>query len=242
MGRIKKFLVSFIPRYISNDIVLLVYQLLALVPVPKEIRKKNYKHNIEQLKNTEWDFWTDPHGCIENQSQWGNILFGKGAQNNIRYAGCEIIAAFNALKILTGTGTPESMARLISERERKGAALWGGFGVSPRAIEAYFRKQGFHVETTTKDDERSIKRVAASGKVFIATVYNDAGDITKQAHTVCISGGQDGGYVLHNAYRKNKNGKYASSVSYADLSTAIKHVSGADSKLIYLIGIAYSSN
>ena len=232
-----RFLVSFIPRYVSNRISLRVYQILALIPVPRKARENNYNSNITELNKTKWDFWTVPTALIENQSEWSNIMYGVGTHHNMRYSGCEIMATFNARKVLTGVCSPESMAVLISEYEAKGAARRGEFGVSPRAIEAYFKKHGFMVITTDKGDDKSLEKVDNQCQVLIATVYNDANDIMKQVHTVCIT--KDAGrYILHNAYCTNNNGTYIASAPYATLADAIRHISGYGAKLIYLIGIA----
>lgn len=238
MKQLKKFLVSFVPKYVSNRVLLKVYQMLTVFPVSKKLREKNYNTNIAQLGNAAWEFWTVPSIYIENQSEWDKIMFGAGSHHNMRWSGCEIIATFNALKVIKGTCSRDEMAALIREYEKYGAALRGEFGVSPRAIETYFKKRGFLVTTTYKDDEQSLNVVDSQCQVLIATVYNDANDITKQIHTVCITKDVENGYVLHNAYRRDKNGVYTVSTSYATLSDAVSHISGYEAKLIYLIGIA----
>ena len=237
MKQQNQFWVSFIPRHVSNRIFLILYHFTSLVPVPRKIREQNYKSNIVQLKNLHWDFWTVPSAYIENQNEWDNIMYGAGKHHNMRRSGCEIIATFNALKALTGTGSPESMAELIREYEACGAALKGELGTSPRAIEAFFRKQGFLVTTTDKRDDKSLEKVDRQSKVLIAVAYNNVNDITCQVHTVCITKNAGKEYVLHNAYRKDKNGKYIASVPYETISDAISHMSRYESKLIYLIGI-----
>ena len=234
----RNFWVSFIPRYVSNCIFLRLYHFISLVPVPRKIRDQNYKSNIVQLKNMLWDFWTVPSAYIENQNQWSNIMFGAGKHHNMRRSGCEVIATFNALKALTGTGSPESMSELIREYEAHGAAFLGKLGVSPRAIEAYFRKRGFPVTATDKRDGESLETVARQNQVLIAVAYNDANDITKQIHTICITKEAGKGYILHNAYCRDENGKYIASAPYAALSDAISNMSGNEPKLIYLIGIS----
>lgn len=238
MKRIKKFLVSFIPKHVGNRTFLKMYQVLTFVPVSRKIREKNYNGNIAQLQNMAWNFWTVPSAYIENQYEWENIMYGIGKHHNMRYSGCEVIATFNALKTLTGTGSPESMAELIREYETRGAALRGEFGVSPLAIEAYFKKHGFWVATTDNSDNESLNMVDRQCQVLIATVYNDGNDITKQVHTVCITKDAGQGYVLHNTYRKDKNGTYVASTPYSTLTDAVNHISRYGAKLIYLIGIA----
>lgn len=238
MKQKKNFWASFIPKHVSNHIFLRIYHFTSLIPVPRKIRDQNYKSNIVQLKNMHWDFWTAPSAYIENQNEWGNIMYGAGKYHNMRRSGCEVIATFNALKALTGTGSPESMAELISEYEVRGAALRGELGTSPRAIEAYFRRHGFLVTTTDKGDGESLEMVDRQSQVLIAVAYNDANDITRQVHTICITKDAGKGYVLHNAYRKDKSGKYIASAPYATLSDATSNISRNESKLIYLIGIA----
>ena len=238
MKRVMNYFASFIPKHVSNRVSLRIYQILALVPVSRKTREDNYNSNIVELNKTNWNFWTVPTALIENQNEWGKIMFGTGPHHNMRYSGCEIIATFNARKVLTGVGSPESMAALISEYEAKGAARRGEFGVSPRAIKAYFGKHGFSVVTTDKDDDKSLKTVDSQSRVLIATVYNDANDIMRQIHTVCITKEAGNGYVLHNAYCRDNNGAYIVSDTYASLSDAIRHISRYGAKLIYLIGIA----
>ena len=240
MSKVKNFWVSFIPKYVSNRIFLRIYHFIALVPVPQKIRDQNYQSNIVQLSNAHWDVWSVHSAYIENQYEWDNIMFGAGKHHNMRYSGCEVLATFNALKTLTGTGSPESMAELIREYEARGAALMGEFGTSPRAIEAYFKKQGFQVTVTDKGDRASLEKVDRQSQVLIAVAYNNANDITQQVHTICITKEAETGYILHNTYRKDKNGKYIASAPYATLSDAIKNMSRYEPKLIYLIGIAGS--
>ena len=236
MIRLSQLLVSFIPRHVGNGVVLKVYHLLTLIPVPPKIRKKNHKHNTIWLKDAKWYFLTEPSAYIENQNEWGEILYGWGSHHNMKYSGCEIIATFNALKALGKAVSPDFMAELISEYEKRGAALWGEFGVSPPAICSYLTKQGFSVVTAKKDDDRSLSMADSRCRVFIATVYNDAKDITAQIHTVCITK-EKNQYILHNAYRRNQKGIYAASISYATLKEAVAHISGREVKMIYLIGI-----
>ena len=233
---IQQFLVSFIPMHVGNSVVLNVYNLLTMIPVPQNIRKKNHDHNAIRLKDAKWNYLAAPSAYIENQNAWGEILYGWGFHHNMRYSGCEIIATFNALKALGKAASPDFMAELIGEYEMHGAALWGEFGVSPPAICAYLKRQGFSVVTAKKDDDKSLDMASNRCQVFIATVYNNAKDITAQIHTVCITK-EEGGYILHNAYRRNQNGAYAASIPYATLKEAITRISGQEVKMIYLIGI-----
>lgn len=232
----KRYLASFIPRYVSNRIVVRMYQVLSWFRVPRLVREKNYAHNLQQLKKMDRGLWTDPYVCIENQAQWENIRFGAGRHHSMCYSGCEIIAVFNARKRLYGSMAPEELADLIRRFETKGAALKGEFGTSPLALARYLKNCGMEVRTSY-GKQRSVEDIARESAVMIATVYNDGNDITKQIHTVCITRDVSGGYILHNAYCRDKTGRYTESISYPTLKEAITHISGYGAKLLYLIGI-----
>ena len=233
---LKQFLLSFIPRHVGNSVVLKIYNLAALIPVPLKIRIQNHDHNTAWLKKAKWDFLTVPSAYIENQNEWGEIRYGWGSHHNMKYSGCEIIATFNALKALGKAGSSDFIADLIREYEKHGAALWGEFGVSPLAVCTCLKRHGFAVVTAKKDDDESLNMADSQSQVFIATVYNNAKDITAQIHTVCITK-EENGYILHNAYCRNQAGVYAASSPYPTLKEAIAHISGQEVKMIYLIGI-----
>ena len=232
----KRFWASFIPRYISNKIVVRLYHVLSWIRVRRFVREKNYVHNLKQLREMDRALWTDPHVCIENQVQWENVRFGAGRHHSMCYSGCEIIAVFNARKRLYGSMAPEELADLIRRFEAKGAALRGEFGTSPLALARYLKSSGMEVRTSY-GKQRSVEEIERESAVMIATVYNDGNDITKQIHTVCITRDVSGGYVLHNAYCRDKTGRYTESISYPTLREAITHISGYGAKLLYLIGI-----
>lgn len=233
----KRYVASFIPRYISNRIVVRLYQVLSWIRVPRSVREKNYVHNLKRFREMDQGLWMDPSVCIENQAQWEDIRFGAGRHHSMCYSGCEIIAVFNARKRLYGGGTPEELADLIRRFEAKGAALRGEFGTSPLALARYFKSCGMEV-LTSYGKQLSVEDIERESTVMIATVYNDGNDITRQIHTVCITRDVSGGYILHNAYRKDQRERYVESISYPTLREAITHISGYGAKLIYLIGIS----
>ncbi len=234
---VRNFFVSFIPKHVSNRILLNIYHALTLFKVPRRIREKNYTVNCKQLNREKWDMWNNVSAYIENQNEWKNIRFGTGSHHNMSYSGCEVIASYNAWKALKGSGSPEQMAKFILDYETNGAALRGEFGTSPYAIEKYFKKNGFYVTAAYGDDNTAVDAIGNKYKVMIATVYNDRNDITKQVHTVCITVDSKKGYILHNAYLVNKSGAYVESAPYGTLTDAIRHISRHETKLIYLIGI-----
>ena len=230
-------IVSFIPMHVSNRALLIIYRLLAAFGVPRFIRRNHLRENCIRLEQTGWDFWHVPDAYIENQSEWKKVRFGVGRHLSMSYAGCEIIATYNAGKALGNPVSKRYMAELIEGYEARGAAIWGVFGVAPTAIAAYFRKNGFAVETADGADGRAVAGIARNHRVMIATAYNDRNDITAQIHTVCITKNRDGKFVLHNAYHRDEKGRFCESRPYDTLQDAVANLSRREPKLIYLIGI-----
>lgn len=226
-----------IPKYISSRVLLEGYRLLALLSVPRFVRRRHFQENCEWLEKSNWGFWHENDKLIENQSEWRNIRFGVGRRLNMSYAGCEIIATYNARKALGDRGSRRDMAKLIDAYETRGAALWGMFGVAPTAIAAHFRRNGFAVETADGADEAAVEQIVENHKVLIATAYNDKNDITAQIHTICITRDRNGNFILHNAYYRDVGGQFQESRPYRTFQEAVSHLSGREPKLIYLIGI-----
>lgn len=232
-----KWIASLIPRYVSNRVVLTVYRSLTVLGVPRFVRRKHLRENRIRLEQPNWRFWHVPDAYIENQSEWQQIRFGVGRRQNMNYAGCEIIATYNARKALGERMSKGDMAELIASYEARGAALFGGFGVAPTLIAAYLGKNGFAVQTADGADGDAVEEIARSHKVMIATAYNDKNDITAQIHTVCITKNPDGKFVLHNAYHRDEKGRFCESRPYDTMQDAVAHLSRREPKLIYLIGI-----
>ncbi len=239
MTKIKRWLFACIPKYVSNGFLLAIYRLFSVFGVPEFIREKNYRENCIRLEQTNWGFWHTPDIYIENQNEWETIRFGMGRHHNMRYSGCEIIAACNAWRALQGMTTRKQIAEFIRDFEAQGAALMGVFGVAPTVLASYFRKNGFFVETADGTDVLAAEKIGRSHSVMIATVYNDKVDITKQIHTVCITKNRDGRFLLHNAYFKDRAGQYRESDPYETVGEAVAHISRREPKLIYLIGIRH---
>lgn len=228
---------SLIPRYVSNRVLLAGYRVLAVSGVPRFIRRKHLRENRIRLEQSHRDYWSVRDAYIENQSEWTKIQFGVGRHQSMSYAGCEIIATYNARKALGAPVSKGFMAELIDTYETRGAALWGAFGVAPTMIAAYFRRNGYQVETADDADADAVEEIARNSKVMIATAYNDRNDITGQIHTVCITKNPEGQFVLHNAYYKDEKGRYRESRPYLTFRETISHISRRGPKLIYLIGI-----
>ena len=118
---------AIIPRYVINRALVKGYRLLTIFGVPRVIRKNHLRENRIRLEQAGWDFWNDKDALIENQSEWGNILFGVGRRLSMRYAGCEIIATYNARKALGVPSSRKMMAgtlcftMLITRMKRDGS-------------------------------------------------------------------------------------------------------------------------
>lgn len=179
---------------------------------------------------------------MRTRASGGDIRFGVGRRQSMAYAGCEIIATYNARKALGDPVSKRDMTELIDAYEARGAALWGAFGVAPTAIAKYFKKNGFAAKTADGADEAAVEKIAETHGVMIATAYNDKNDITAQIHTVCITKNRDGKFIIHNAYRKDERGRYRESLPYGTLQEAAAHLSDRDAKLICLTGVQNGSD
>lgn len=201
VSSLKKKLAQWVPKYVSTKLIVAVYGLLNfLCLIGRKKREQNFRHNLSLLEVSNSPL---KEGYIENQNQWGNIRFGK---TTMAFAGCEIMAVYNALmamrkdntidssdcELLRDFGGCESICRLISDFEKDGAALQGWIGSSPYSIKRYLKKHGIRTRFVWKMDKLS------DAKVAIATVYNDAEDLYSQIHTIAFSKEEDG-YMSHNA-------------------------------------------
>lgn len=171
---------------------------------------------------------------IENQPQWKQVRFGRYTMD---YSGCEIIATYNALLSLGETPSEQGIADLIEVYEKKGAVLWGGWGVAPRAIYRYFKERGYDTAMTISIAPEDIDRIGKDYRTIIITVYNDARDITKQIHTMNVSKTDKNAYVLHNCYRRDGNGGYTMGMPHASLWETIKSLNNGAAMPICIIGI-----
>lgn len=217
---------GFVQNNVKNRDVIRVYDLLCrFTPVPGRYIARNLTLNLHMEKAAELpDLSTT--GYLEKQALWGDVHFGKSC---IAYSGCEIMAVYNALKAL-GEKTDYSLfCHLISKFEKKGAALWGEFGVSPRAIYRSLLKQGYETLFCTCEDEKELLSLQEEYPVYIVTVYNSKADITEQIHTVCICKDKNQ-FVVHNA-------RHAYGRTYLSLAQAIDNITGMSPKPMSIIGI-----
>lgn len=227
---------AFIPQHLSNERLLDILDILTCLKISKRKIRANCKANAETLTKaffTEESFYAQEK-YIENQPQWKRIRFGIFTMD---YSGCEIIATYNAILSLGETLPEQGITDLIGAYEKKGAVLWGGWGVSPRAICRYFMEKGYDTAMTYSTVPEDINRIGEDYKTVIITVYNDARDITKQIHTMNVSKTDKNSFVLHNCYRRDRDGSYIMGAPHASLWETIRSLGGGKAKPICIIGI-----
>ena len=216
-----------IPHTWTNEQVLLFFELTEM-NISSKATEANAAHNEQYLTNSVLG-----NGYIENQAYWGDIHYGK---SNIAYSGCEIIATYNAIYDLTGSGGSDEMVKMISYFEQNGSSLYGGFGTSPKAVQEYLETQGYTTEMTCKTDSESIEAIQDGYDTYIVTAYNDENKLSSEVHTVSITE-DNGKYIIHNDYYYNSSkNKYDSKGSYDSLEDAIDAIN-KDSQMISLIGV-----
>ena len=226
---------EFIPKHISNKIVLSILSFLTHVSFISNATIKEHSMRNGQCIKAHLT-----RGFIEDQYKWIDVQYGK---KNISYSGCEIIAVYNALYSLNIEVNAKFLVELISYFEKKGTVLNGRWGTSPNAVLKYLRKRGFEAEILINDDINQLKQIENKYDTFIVTVYNDRYDITKQIHTVNISR-NNGAYQIHNVYFKDEKGnpipknRDFSGKTIRDLSVAVENISASNCKMISLIGIS----
>lgn len=165
---------------------------------------------------------------LEKQNNYGSIAYGR---SDMAYAGCEIIAVYNALLRL---GHRADLRELIEDFERDGMVLSGRFGTAPYAIRDYLQNRGFRIETVL--DAAEYDEVADRSLVSILMLYNDRRSIFRKIHTVCITE-DDRGYTAHNMY-----GDGRPIGPYPDITSLINNVNEGFAKGIVMFGIRQKSD
>lgn len=224
--------------HLPNRFMLNVLKFCTLVKVSRKHRKKNT--GLREKRLTQLQGFTTK-GYIEAQPNWGQIPFGAAAMS---YSGCEIMAVYNALHALGKEMTPPDMAELINTFERKGAVLSGMWGCSPYAVYDYFVMRGYETAFTCSRDLPLINQMGERFDAVILTAYNDRYDIRSMIHTICVTKDENGHYIMHNAYKKNKAGEYAAygqGRQITSLQEIIKRMSaGGHASPVCVIGISNS--
>lgn len=227
---------AFIPQRLSNERLLDILDILTNLKISNRKIRANRRTNAETLTKafSPGESFYAQGKYIENQPQWKRIRFGRFTMD---YSGCEIIAAYNAILSLGETPPEQGITDLIGAYEKRGAVLWGGWGVSPRAICRYMKEKGYDTAMTCSTVPEDIDRMGDDYGTVIITVYNDARDITKQIHTMNVSKAGENAFVLHNCYRRDRDGSYIMGAPHASLWETIRNLCGGKAKPICIIGI-----
>lgn len=189
--------------HIPNRWMINIVKLCAIVKVSEEQIEKNEVINGEKLGK--------PQGYIagryiENQAEWAEIRYGS---STMAFSGCEIMAVYNALLALGKEMTPQDMVELISAFERMGAVLRGKWGSSYYAVYNYFVENGFETTFTCSRNMKRINEIGERYDTIVLTAYNNQYDIRSMIHTISVTKDENGHYTMHNAYKRNRAGKYA---------------------------------
>ena len=250
------FFLSFIPKKVKNKTVVNVLDRMRHIGCRMHIawkyaasqaesRNARIREMIREAENARNDGSSSVarfskslrEGYIEDQHNLGSIHYGR---SDMAYAGCEVIAVYNALIAM---GEKPELGELIEYFERDGMVLSGRFGTAPRAIADYFTKEGFAVEETL--DPESFDEIADRSDVAIVMFYNDQRSILSKVHTICItretqdpaSETAHAAYIAHNVY-----GNGFTVGPFESVSELMGRINGGYSKGIVLFGISKPHN
>lgn len=223
--KIKNWFKAFIPSKISNRAVLGFFEFLRKL---QNIFRRDYSGAVRanrEAMDRHLDTLVKNKGFVEDQNNYGNMTFGRAT---MKFSGCEIFAAYNALNALKderGIKLPD----LINAFERDGIVMNGKFGTSPKAVRDYMRGLGYRTEISHRVSE--FERISKENDTLILTMYNDGSDIMKEIHTVNISK-DDNGFTAHNV---TGNGRALGPCS--NITELMGRMNGGRAKGISLIGI-----
>ena len=223
-----------IPR-LPNNIVAGVLRFLRLFnTVSNTAISSNLKSNTEAFRRVHSHALCS--GFIEDQAAYADMHLGK---SDMCYAGCEIIAVFNALGALGETVSEKSLPELVGYFEKRGIVANGYGGTAPYALQKYFRRQGF--DTVYTGNRKSFDGISRAYRVLIVTVYNDMNDISQEIHTMCVTKDDSGKMYVHNAYFI-QDGKYQAKGPYSSLGQLVSDLRYDNkgiscSRILTLIGI-----
>ena len=153
----------------------------------------NYKNNKK---------WEDalPDGMINGQ--------GMGAVRNFRYGlfsfgwcGCEIIAAYNFLKMI---GKPLPLCDIAREIYSYGHLLMGFFGTNVYVLGFFLSRHGIHAQGAHRKEDFLLR--AAAGKCGVVSFWT--GKVLRSSiHTVAFRVGEDGKVTVFNRFN-NRDCEY----------------------------------
>lgn len=208
-----------IPKNIGGKTILMIYHFFSIISVPRRYSRLNYLHNLQILDQDKKLFM--PGNYIENQYEWGQIHFGCNRQHNMAYSGCEIMAVYNARLAMGEAESAEDLAELIRHFERRGAALLGDFGTSPKAVYRYLKKQ-YEARLRYYRQGEAVSEELSEGQAALITFFNEKGNLQRGIHTICATYTCEGCYLHNTYYRSGPRNDFQVAGPYASLSEALE--------------------
>ncbi|MCR4901271.1 MAG: hypothetical protein K6A23_00315 [Butyrivibrio sp.] len=222
---------------LPNSLVLFGYNRLRK-GISDKIIEEHYVNNSEKLKKI-----IEPDVFIENQhaEDWNEIKYGVNPFNKdsfpASYNVCGVIGVFNALISLGEHMDSNSMARLIRIFEKKGIAMGGMLGTTPRSVMSFFKQRGYKVKLFTSMSTEKTDAFGKEHETYIVMVMNNKKTLEDYMHIVNISVSDEGlrrYYYVHNG----RDGKV---LQFDSLSHAIAGInrknSNMENRTLCIIGI-----
>ena len=120
------------------------------------------------------------------------------------YNGCEVIACYNALRVL---GRERPLAEVAAYFERRGIFLNGLWGTHTAELPRYFRSLGLECTALYASRTRSAAdydAAFASAGAAVFSFWNDKNRLRSGVHTVALAH-RPGGIVIYNLGNLDRN-------------------------------------
>ena len=169
---------------ISNKMLKAYYGIQKREPL-NLIAITNYIHN----KSIDLSSYKNGYINDQNTGVVSKLRFGATTMNN---NGCEIIAAYNAMKVL---GNQKDIRDIAYYFENDGQMLGGYFGTNPYANKRFFEKEGYKVKVV--EGEKIMEDKLPKADAYVLSFWN-SDDVTDALHTVAMRRTRDGKYELFN--------------------------------------------
>ncbi|MBR2885425.1 MAG: hypothetical protein IKB93_11660 [Clostridia bacterium] len=146
---------------------------------------------MNYIDNKNVDLSSYKNGYINDQNTGAvsKLKFGTTTMDN---NGCEIIAAYNAMKTL---GNQKDIRDIAYYFENDGQMLKGEFGTNPYANKRYFEKEGYKVKVI--EGEKITEEELPKADAYIVSFWN-SNDVMDALHTVAMRKTKKGEYELFN--------------------------------------------
>ena len=146
----------------------------------------------------------------QGRGEVSRLPFGKFTMD---YNGCEVIACYNALRVL---GRERPLGEVAAYFERRGIFLAGRWGTHAAELPRYFERLGLHIHTlyaSSVRDPAEYDAAFAGAKTAVFSFWNDAKRLRSGVHTVALAH-SPAGLVIFNLY----NSDFAPNTSYRSVS------------------------